>query len=282
MPIPGRALGRISHPRSAKASKQAHLSIRKALAVYQWPDGFVYDVLLQGSYKNATNLSGDSDVDVVIRLNSSIGAHVAALTGQALQAKPAHQHALARWQSFREHALAAMRAKYGSSVEAGRKTIKIPKGELHAPADLVVTLRCGDGIAFYLTDERRWVVSYPEQHHQLGFEKEGRTNNKYKSATRTFKDLRNELIRKRMISKTLAPSYFIECLLYNVPDEFFRKTLAWRFQHILDYLKSKRLKGFKCQNGRTPLFGNGKEQWDAADARAFLAALQRLWDEWPA
>jgi len=32
----------------------------------------------------------------------------------------------------------------------------------------VVTLQCGVGLAFYLLDEHRWVVSYPQQHHAKG------------------------------------------------------------------------------------------------------------------
>ena len=57
-------------------------------------------------------------------------------------------------------------ARYGDAVNSGRKTIKLAKGELQADADLVVTLSYKGGIGFYLPDERRWVVSYPQQHHQ--------------------------------------------------------------------------------------------------------------------
>ena len=33
-----------------------------------------------------------------------------------------------------------------------------------------------------------------------------------------FKAARNRLVEKKMLTKSEAPSYFIECLLYNVPD----------------------------------------------------------------
>ena len=59
-----------------------------------------------------------------------------------------------------------MRARFGDEASSGRKTLKIKKGKLPADADLVVTLRYRGGIAFYLSDERRWVVSFPQQHHQ--------------------------------------------------------------------------------------------------------------------
>ena len=69
---------------------------------------------------------------------------------------------------FREHALRAMRARYGNEVKSGRKSIKVPKGKIPADADLVVTLAFKQGIGFYLSDEKRWVVSYPQQHHSRG------------------------------------------------------------------------------------------------------------------
>ena len=39
-------------------------------------------------------------------------------------------------------------------------------------ADLVVTVSHREGIGFYLPDERRWVVSFPQQHHTRGLKKE--------------------------------------------------------------------------------------------------------------
>ena len=68
MSIPGKTLGSWSHHRSAMASKQAHTSIRNALSNYSgWAQDIVYDIFLQGSYKNSTNLQRDSDVDLVVR-----------------------------------------------------------------------------------------------------------------------------------------------------------------------------------------------------------------------
>ena len=101
---------------------------------------FKYEVLLQGSYKNDTNLGGDSDVDVVIRLASKLKPRVVALSGEQLQEDGSHRFALERWQSFRDHAMKAMRARFGKAVKSGRKTIKVPKGKIPADADPVVML----------------------------------------------------------------------------------------------------------------------------------------------
>ncbi len=278
MPIPESRLSRWSHHQAATAFTQAHLPIRAALHAYSWPLEIKYEVFLQGSYKNDTNLGGDSDVDVVVRLNQRLRPRVADLSGRQLQDNASHQGAYRRWKSFRDHALKAMRAGFGNAAESGRKTVKVPKGKLPADADLVVTLRYKEGIAFYLQDEKRWVVSFPQQHYDEGQKKEEATDHRFKRAIRMFKAARNRLVEKKLLAKSDAPSYFIECLLYNVPDSLFAPKLAPTYTSVLDWLRKAHLREFKCQNGRVDLFGPGREQWTQKRARAFVGALQALWE----
>ena len=201
MPIPESTLSNWSHHQSGTAFKQAHLPIREALAAYKGLSQFKYEVLLQGSYKNDTNLGGDSDVDVVIRLASKLKPSVVALSGEQLQEDGSHRFALERWQSFRDHAMKAMRARFGKAVKSGRKTIKVPKGKIPADADLVVTLSHREGIGFYLPDEGRWVVSFPQQHHQRGSKKENGANERFKRSIRMFKAARNQLVSRRVLTQ---------------------------------------------------------------------------------
>ena len=280
MPIPESTLSRWSHHQAGTASKQAHVSIREALAAYSWPSDVKYEVFLQGSYKNDTNLRKDSDVDVVVRLISKLKPRVAALAGDQLQEDDSQKAAYERWQAFRRHALKAMRARFGDAATSGRKTIKLAKGEIQADADLVVTLSYKGGIGFYLPDERRWVVSYPQQHHQRGLKKERATSNRFKRTIRMFKAARHRLVDKGALTKDDAPSYFIECLLYNVPDHLFEQKLAPTYVGILTWLKTAKLKDFQCQNGQVPLFGGQREQWTAEKSRAFVKAMQEMWDTW--
>ena len=157
MPIPDSVLGRWGHHHSGMASKQAHVSIRDALARFSgWSSSTKYDVFLQGSYKNNTNLRKDSDVDVVIQLETRVRPCIAMLSGAQLDQNQAHQIAHQHWRLFRRQALKALRTKYGNdAVTPGRKSLKLAKGQIPAPADVVVTLRHETGLAFYLPDERR-------------------------------------------------------------------------------------------------------------------------------
>ena len=226
MPIPESALARWHHHEAGTAFKQSHVPIRKALEAHEGLSQFTYEVFLQGSYKNDTNLGGGSDVDVVVRLAHKLKPSVASLSGEKLQENPSHQAAYRHWRSFRRHALRAMRDRYGDAATSGRKTRKQARGELHADADLVITLSYKEGIGFYLPDERRWVVSYPHQHHERALAKEEATSRRFKRTVRIFKAARNWLVDKEVVAKEDAPSYFIECLLYNVPDGPFAPKLA--------------------------------------------------------
>ena len=217
---------------------------------------------------------------MVVRLTHKLKPSVAALTGEQLQKEGSHRFALKRWQSFRDHAMKAMRGRFGNAVKSGRKTLKLPKGKIPADADLVVTLSHMQGIGFYLTDEGRWVVSFPQQHHQRGLKKEQATNERFKRTIRMFKAARNQLVGKRALTKEDAPSYFIECLHYNVPDGLFAPRLAPTYSGILDWLKTAKLNDFQCQNGQLSLFGPQPEQWSVNKARAFVKALQDMWDTW--
>ena len=261
MPISETTLGRWSHHQAGTAFKQAHVPIREALEAYKGLSQFKYEVFLQGSYKNDTNLGGDSDVDVVVRLTTKLKPSVADLTGERLQENGSHRFVHQRWKSFRDEALKAMRARFGKAAKSGRKTLKVPKGRIPADADLVVTVSHREGIGFYLSDERRWVVSFPQQHHDRGLRKERATNMRFKRTIRTFKAARNRLVEKGVLKKEDAPSYFIECLLYNVPDQLFKQELGSTYTGILYWLKKAKLQDFQCQNGQVDLFGPGREQW---------------------
>ena len=239
-----------------------------------------HDLFLQGSYKNGTNLRRDSDVDVVIQLSYRIRPRVAALSGAQLQEDASHLAAQERWVSFRRNALKAMQAKYGDSVTSGRKSLKLARGKIPASADLVVTLKCEDGLAFYLSDEGRWVVSYPQLHHQQGVKKEKATNQRFKRTIRMFKAARNHLVRSEALDEKAAPSYFIECLLYNVPNHLFRQTLTSTYVDTLGWLERAGLIDFVCQNGRVPVFGERSEDWTTDSALAFVKAMAQLWDSW--
>ena len=71
MGIPESQLETWSHQGAITTANATHESIRNALNSYEFPDGVDFEVYLQGSYKNDTNIRGDMDVDLAVQINST-------------------------------------------------------------------------------------------------------------------------------------------------------------------------------------------------------------------
>jgi hypothetical protein len=95
-----------------------------------------------------------------------------------------------------------------------------------------------------------------------------------------FKKARTSLVDQGTISDDLGPSYFLECLLYNVPDDKFGNSLQDTFVAAFNWLWGAEVDSLVCQNEQLKLFGNTPEQWDAAKAKQLLDALRDLWQNW--
>lgn len=82
------------------------------------------------------------------------------------------------------------------------------------------------------------------------------------------------------IGQGLAPSYFVECLLYNAPDSAFQTSFQGTYRSVVNWMVQTDLKELVCQNGRQYLFGPSPEQWSVADADSFARHLVALWNDW--
>jgi hypothetical protein len=74
-----------------------------------------------------------------------------------------------------------------------------------------------------------------------------------------------------------APSYFVECLLYNVPDQLFTGRLQDCYVNIVNWLSNANMERFVCQNEQTWLFGTESTQWNTDDASMLVYQLGWLW-----
>jgi hypothetical protein len=73
----------------------------------------------------------------------------------------------------------------------------------------------------------------------------------------------------------VAPSYFIEGMLHNVPNDKFGKTLEDTFVATFNYIINADRSEFKCANGK--LLGTSPVTWRAADCQTLLDGLKQLW-----
>jgi len=231
MAIPETQLETWSHQGSITNSANTGNSVKNAIDSYQgFPDGISHNVYLQGSYKNSTNIYGDSDVDVVVELTSSFYNNLTAEQKAFLRLTDATYG----YFDFRNNVETCLRAYYGMAcVETGNKVFKIAPGSNRLPADVLVcseyrlyygTLQANryhTGIAFYTRNESDKIINFPKTHSENGTVKHQATNSWFKPTIRIFKNMRGHLVSNNGFEKSLAPSYFIECLISNIPNNQF-------------------------------------------------------------
>lgn len=272
---------------NAEASKIASKLISQECEIY-----------LQGSYVNDTNIYGDSDVDIIVQLHSTWNRDLSALNEYERQLYlDTYPNATYLWENFYADVLDTLRKYYGK--ENVNTSGKVPKVNLSNSykADIVVAIDYriykmfqGDnnklyieGLKFYMPNsDNRMVINYPKYHYRNGVDKntKERTNGRYKSTVRMFKNIRNKLIDNKQITNKDAPSYFLECLLYNVPDDNYSTDYSQTFCNIINYLYKTNLDNFLCQNELDKLFGDSHEQWQLSLAKSFISESIKLWKNW--
>jgi hypothetical protein len=257
MGIPEAQLQTWSHQGAVTTAKATHESVRAALATAPQLAGEDFEVFLQGSYKNDTNIRGDADVDIVVQLNSTWQEDLTGLTAYEQLVHQAQGYAqvngLGVWNDFRGKVLVALRNRYGAgSVTEGRNALTVSAGTGRLAADVVVALQYRkytrflggspsqwvEGISFWSRPDSRRVINFPKPHYDNAVAKNGwlRTNGWYKPSVRMFKNARNRLVDEGWLLSSITPSYFLECLLYNVPDDRWGRTFADTYYNVVDWL----------------------------------------------
>ena len=127
MPIPEAQLETWSHQGSITQSSDTYNSVKLSLTA----SGSHYsvndcEVFLQGSYGNDTNIFSESDVDIVIKLNSCFHHDLTQLTAdQQAHFKSCHSDATYTHVNFKDDVLKVLRDRYGSAIDAGEKAIAV-------------------------------------------------------------------------------------------------------------------------------------------------------------
>ena len=137
-----------------------------------------------------------------------------------------------------------------------------------------------EGIAFWDAGNSRLVVNFPKIHYDNGVAKHTRTQGWYKPSVRMIKNAAGRLVDNNAITANLAPSYFLECMVYNVPDTCFGRGFQDTYYAVVKWLNEATLAGLVCQNEQLALFGNAHEQWSTASASTILNEFIKLWNNW--
>lgn len=302
MAIPESQLQTWSNQGATVSSANTYSAIKNALMSSVHLSGRDVDMYLQGSYANHTNIRGDSDVDMVTELQSVWQRDLGRLTDVQKRAyERDHVDSDYGWDNFRRDVVLALIERFGSDVDpSASRCVKVKGRSSRLPADVVVALEYRvytryvsrenqhyiSGIKFKDSSTNEWIINFPKLHRDNGSAKNdsSRTRNNYKPTIRMFKNARTRLVDARILSKEVAPSYFVECLLYNVPDRLFLGTFQERYCEILNWLQHQiqmyTVQSFSCQNEQLSLFGPESTQWNVQDASALLSGLAGLWSSY--
>lgn len=128
MAIPESQLETWSHQGSVTQSSNTYQSIRRALlSADSTYANNQFSVFLQGSYGNDTNIYAESDVDVVIRLESIYRGDTSKLTPEELQLCDSQtSSATYAFASFKGAVISHLQSWFGArAITVGSKAIKI-------------------------------------------------------------------------------------------------------------------------------------------------------------
>lgn len=214
-------------------------------------------VYLQGSYKNSTNIRSESDVDIVVEYTPAYYPGFFGMSSEQI----AQYHAITtkhdyNFSQFKHDVYNVLLEEFSAEeVKWHPKCITVIKNENRVNADVIACFthqRYTDpytidavGIHFF-TDSNEEIVNFPVQHHQNGEDKNGqfRTNGKFKDAVRIYKNVMQKLVEAGKLRDADAPSHFIESLIWNVSDPYFKGT----YIEILKLITGKVWHDMKTEN----------------------------------
>lgn len=274
-------------------SKTTYATIKGCLDAGEY-GGRSFRNFLQGSYGNDTNIRVESDVDIVMELTGAYYYDLSALPVDQKQAFQAQVvNANYSFNDFRKDVATRLSSQLGADVQLGTKAIRIQARGSRRKADVLACVKHHkltffapghpeqklEGICFFKSDGTQ-VVNYPRLHAESLTRKNQATNGWFKPIVRVFKNARERLIAKGQLTVGVAPSYYIEGLLYNVPPQLFGTTYAATMYQCLDHLYRTDRSQFTCAHGQYPLLdGLVDVTWNAADCSTYINAMIRLWNE---
>lgn len=296
MPIPESQLKTWSHQGSITQSSDTYNTIKNVLEAKGTPyAGKNYKVFLQGSYGNNTNIYSESDVDIVIKLNNCFQRDLSKMPQAQQDAfKASHKDATYTHVDFKSDVLSVLSNTYGGNVVSGEKAIAISPSGNRRKADVIAAIQYRhyhkfmsiqdqsyvEGICFYSSSGER-IANYPKRHSENLTKKHQNTSEYFKPMARILKNLRSRLITEGMLESGVAPSYYLEGLLYNVPDHLFGGSYEDSFINAINWINDADREKFVCANEQYLLLHDSSlVTWRTEQCDLFLRATIDIWDQW--
>jgi hypothetical protein len=263
--------------------------IKAALKASSALSGVKYKVYVKGSYANNTNVRLDYDVDIAVECTdfyyfSKDGIGPDVRKAAAFEAATTPYKGGYTYVEFKADVEAALVDYYGeSAVTRGNIAMRVREKRTTLPADVVPCFEYhyvydvdsyGHPLYYKGTrvykDSGKYIHNWPEQQRLNGITKNNATGRRYKRMVRALKRLENELVARGEIDE--LPSFFMECLVYNVPNSYLSSSDSYRtsMRSVLAVIFNETLTEESCKewlevNERKYLF-HRTQAWTCAQA----------------
>lgn len=244
------------------------------------------EVFPQGSYRNGTNVRANSDVDICVRCMDACFSDVPQgyTTADFGLVDASYTYA-----AFKDDVERALRLYLGpAAVSRGNKAIDLHANTYRVDADVVPAFEhrryiVTNGAKTYISgtelrpDTGGRIINWPHQNYENGTSKNNETGTRFKKLVRVLKRLRDEMVDEGNAVAKAIPSYLIECLVWNTPnDAFLDDQYATNLRSILWHLYSNTQTDAACNewgevNELKYLF-RAIQPWTRTDVNNFIVA----------
>lgn len=246
--------------------------IREAIDAHEPFKTLSRKIYAKGSYANNTNVRSDSDVDIAVECGnafyydghqpSSVPSDITPYSGEWTPSR------------LRSELVAALKARFGSDVEtSGSTAIQVHSSSARVEADVVPCFEYRyyfsptsfrEGARVFRTDGTL-VENYSALQLSNGRSKNNRTNQAYKKTVRIMKRIENAMVEADYHRE--VPSFLVECLVYNCPDEIFaRSTWTATVKGVMAHI-------YAGLDGAEPI--DNSQRWIEVSEAKYLFARQK-------
>jgi predicted nucleotidyltransferase len=213
-------------------AENAVTAVMKAISASDTLAAHTIDVFVQGSYANRTNVRQDSDVDICVCYTDAFFSDYSMSDGLSNEVLGLGDASLS-YADFKDAIGDALEDYFGkSSISRGSKAFDVHENTYRIDADVVPAFEhrrylgnkwqnsyvkpTGTQI---MPDTGGLIRNWPRQNYSNGVSKNTDTNRTFKSTVRMLKTLHNKMVEDKMKAADPIPSYLIECLVWNVPNQ---------------------------------------------------------------
>jgi predicted nucleotidyltransferase len=251
-------------------------------------NGFDYEIFEQGSYANNTNIKIDSDIDICVMLKSSFySEYPSGLTSRNYGFRTGTM----TYDKYKRRIFRTLDKKFGDDIKIGNKSIKIKSNSYRVNADIIVAFQYRnykllnsknpnhfiEGIKLFSGKDEE-VINYLKRHIENVKNKNKETSGMYKKLIKIFKNIKNDMVDKQVLNADIVSSFFIEALIYNLPNDKIVAYSDWNntIRNAIYYLWNE-FNQKKCDNWTEPskciyLFHSNRK-WTQQDAQDFLLKI---------